>query len=126
MTIASKVGSINRLRIIEALVGFVLVGLGSLVEYGSGGDPRFLFPGLVLCITGLIFFADAKARPITWSVLGVMPFLGPIIAFAGVAIVLRYQEKRIGSVDSQKQYLLWIEYSLSTAIGLAYLWQVLM
>ncbi len=70
----------------------VLVGLGACLLLALGFLPPGLPTGLILLggwflpIIGLGCYAQAKERSVFWAAMGVVPFLGPILALAAMGI----------------------------------------
>ncbi len=72
-------------------IGLVIVGLGSFIlAVGfiprAGATGQMEFAGWLLPTIGLGCYARAKERSAFWAAMGVVPILGPILAFVAIGI----------------------------------------
>ncbi len=72
-------------------IGLVIVGLGSFIlAVGfiprGGATGQMEFAGWLLPTIGLGCYARAKERSAFWAAMGVVPILGPILAFVAIGI----------------------------------------
>ncbi len=79
----------SRLKILG--IGLVIVGLGAFllfVYFPPGGHPSVLMVlgGWFLPTIGLGCYARGKGYSVFWAAMGVLPFLGPILAFVAIGI----------------------------------------